>query len=238
MDIGDTASLWLKKRGGRSFTDGWICGDGGKQGNFTIAKHFLRLYENRTPSEGQRLLVEGCTNSSIVDEMRVTSGLTPLIAETIVGMLKAFKPDQVTNLAPGMEGIARNSDGGIHLTNGGVLTVYRANLQTVTRESLTSHQVKQALEVLCSKVPKFSSRVRGAKNDKKCRWYELDLFVLLKVAEAQGWDATPVEEAIDNLANSEHMRKELMDRTTAQDVFGIRAREAFDKVVPGRVTGE
>lgn len=86
FNVSKEAAEWLRQKGGKRFTDGWIRGDGGhRESDYVVAEHFLWLYENRAQfgEPEDRLLVEGTLDSSAMRSMMAGSGSMPTILEAI-----------------------------------------------------------------------------------------------------------------------------------------------------------
>lgn len=88
-----TAADYLRARGGARYTRGWIAPDNDDRGSdYRVARHFLYLYAKRGSNPpGSRLLVEGDLHQQLMRELTLKTGAAPLIIETLVRLLGAYK---------------------------------------------------------------------------------------------------------------------------------------------------
>lgn len=187
FDIGAKASLWLRRRGGANYTKGWICGDGGAQGNYTVAKHFLWLYENKRRPKDSRLLVEGNGNVTLMDEMRIMSGSAPIVIEALLRMI-----EKKTKTFQGMT----VEDGKLYVLTSEVLQFFRDNLAKSVSEKLTAQRVGHVFKGLVKKTTQ-PQILRTRPHMGRKRWHEVDLMVLQRVAAEDGWRCERLDALID-----------------------------------------
>ncbi|MBL4769459.1 MAG: hypothetical protein JKY94_17435 [Rhodobacteraceae bacterium] len=93
VNLDDGGETWLRTRGGMTYTaregERWIRGDDGKQSNWIVARHFLHLFENRQKvPKGNRLLVEGNTNSPLIQDMAIKGDTSTEVLDIVIHMLR------------------------------------------------------------------------------------------------------------------------------------------------------
>lgn len=188
MDCGDEAtcqaSAWLRERGGLAFTgkEGrrWIHSDGGIDGDYVVARHFLYLHANRYRygKVGGRFLVEGNSDPALLYALRTEGGSTPVIIETLLRMLE-IKPMKFDGLAV--------VDGKLYVVPAEVLEFYRRNMLQTHRQTISMNAVQNALRgvVVRDGVEKKALPTREYMGQKD--WKELDRDILLQVAQTDGW---------------------------------------------------
>lgn len=182
-NIGNTASNWLRARGGVSFTakqgHRWLAGDSGQPSDYIVAKHFLHLYLTRTEAPGKRdrLLVQGGRNPEIMFDMRTNSGRSPVVIETIFKMLDS----------PSVKDGLTVEEGNVYVTSSGILDFYRNNSREMGGDSLSMQNVASVLKGLMIDEPAQGGMVlQSRKSLGKKRWHKLDLDLLANVSQRDG----------------------------------------------------
>ncbi len=193
MDVGDRATKWLTKRGGIKFTGKrghrWIKGDANEPSSYVIAKHVMWLYQNRGRALGQRFLIEGDMDASIIDEMRVQSGSSPIVIETLVRMIEN------QGMGGGRSDGLAISDEGVHVLTNGVLQFFRAKIAQNVSEKLNAGQVGKVLNGLVE----YESRpkvLKGFEAKGRVRWHKLDVSILLTVADNLGYPCITLRQIV------------------------------------------
>ena len=183
FNLKDDAAVWLRSRGGIRFTKGWIAGDGGTPSDYTVAMHFLWLYSQRAAlgPPGSRFLVEGdLSDDSLIMLMQTKSGNNPLVIEIIVKLL---------NTGMNREGIAIY-DGKIFVLSAEILEFARDSL----REK--SLNIRSISNILCGLVEVEHDSPFELPNKKigRRRWNQIDLDILYRVVQEEGWRCPKLEE--------------------------------------------
>lgn len=92
FEIPRTAAEYLRSRGGRNFTEGWI-GTSAKPG--LIAEHIMWLFRNRGPvAPGARFLVEG-NAQQLFRKAMLEDGVMPKVAQVFVEAIAVYAKDGV-----------------------------------------------------------------------------------------------------------------------------------------------
>lgn len=192
IDAGDEAAIWLRARGGTRFTGGWIEGDGGRPSDFTVARHFLHLYERRAnygPPD-PRLLVEGTANSELMFSMRTQSGRGPLVVEAILKMLNTHAPNQEER------GIAIE-DGNLYVLASEILDYYRKSMSAgVKGEGLNAKVIGNVLKGLVEKSHDQAFVLSSRSRLQRKRWHQVDPEMLLNAAQRDGWRCSKLEDLV------------------------------------------
>lgn len=188
LDLKERAATWLRESGGRNFTAGWVAGDG--PSNFVVARHFRWLYENREelfgPPDSDRFLVSGDMQSSIVDEMRVLSGVTPEVAKVCVYLVHTVVlPDDIA------ECIAVD-DNGFWVTSHAIISFYNNTSTMDKKVRLNEKNVGVALENLTTEFIR-TTKETGRGTTRQLRWRKLDLEFLLQHARNHGLPTERIE---------------------------------------------
>jgi len=192
MKLSPDASLFLRMRGGMSFTgkpgNRWITGDAGQKSDFILARHFLWLYQNRgtPPGARERFLVEGGKSVEMMFEMRTHSGSAPLVIQILLKMLECPQlPKGIT---------IENHQ--IFVLTSEILTFFRKEMSNVIREKLTSAQVTSVLKGLVADNTSDKPRLLETRRELgRMRWHELDVKLLVSVAQRDGWPS----KVLDNI---------------------------------------
>lgn len=192
IQLSDAAAVWLRQRGGRNFTAGWVSGDG--PSNFVVARHFRWLYENREelfgPPDSDRFLMTGDLNSAIVDELRVLSGVTPEVAKVCIYLIHtSTHSDEVADSM-------HIGEEGVWVTANAIISYYNSTSTMDKKVRLNEKNVGTSLSNLASET------VRGTKttlrgNSRVLRWRRLDLQFLLKHAQDHGLPTERLETALE-----------------------------------------
>lgn len=188
IELNDRAATWLRSNGGRDFTSGWVAGDG--PSNFIVARHFRWLFENREelfgPPDSDRFLMSGDMESSIVDELRVLSGVTPEVAKACVYIIHTVQhSDEIA------ECISVDEEG-FWITTNAVISYYNSTSTMDKKVRLNEKNVGVALQNLTTE------RIRGIKETgrgsyRQLRWRKLDLPFLLEHAQNHGLPTERIE---------------------------------------------
>jgi hypothetical protein len=188
IDAGDTASVWLRAKGGMKFTGArgsrWISGDGGEASDFVLARHFLWLHSQRGVPfpNGERFLIQGGNSEEIMWDMRTQTGSAPLVIETVIVILNQ------TKLPPG----ATIEDGRLYVLVSEVLNFFRQ--KAGNGEKLSANQITGTLKGL-SVASRVVDRVLTSRKEMGVkRWVELDTKVLLEVGRRDGWNCKRLED--------------------------------------------
>lgn len=195
IKLDDSAAVWLRQKGGRNFTSGWVAGDG--PSNFVVARHFRWLYENREelfgPPDSDRFLVTGDLNSMVVDDLRVLSGVTPEVAKVCVYLIHtATHSDEVADSM-------HISEEGVWITTNAIIAYYNSTSTMDKKVRLNEKNVGISLSNLTSEMHRDRKEtLRG--NVRQLRWRKLDLAFLLQHAQNHG---LPTERIITALEVSE-----------------------------------
>lgn len=196
------ASEWLRGLGGFSATQGWIEGDNGERSDYTIAKHFLWLHQNRGDRDNplispqRRLVVEGNMDDEDLNFMlRTQSGSAPLVIETIVMMLESRQ-------RPPYGFHIHESRGQAFILASAILNYYRTHLREEARETLTEKQISSVLTNVSINEKKHAYILAGAESMDRRHWHELDLFVLDRACERSGMSNTRIKGLLHNQRNA------------------------------------
>ena len=196
IDVSQVAADWLAAQGGRRLTNGWIMGDAGEPSNYTLARHFLWLHQQRPKEpQGTRLLVEGNLDSEIMRDMRTQSGVAPLVIRTLIYMIESPNKQQMKGLSV--------EDGRVYVTASGVVDCYRADLGN--RRDINTSQALNVLRSVVlpggSKNPTYHATANGERI--KARWHAIDLVTLLEEAYTNGYPSKQIEKLLHEQFGSE-----------------------------------
>jgi hypothetical protein len=177
-----TAGKWLLAKGGYEHTAGWIDGADGEPGNATVARHFLWLYENRTPAGKGRFLMEGACDADVVLDMALESGIMLDVIETIISMVV----DQ--NRSNGRGLYVDERAGGIYVLSNAVVNYWNKVMRAKRAgrgQGLHHRSVAHALRTL--KQPGWREGVHRI-NKQQGRWTLVNNQMLLRAALNNGFD--------------------------------------------------
>lgn len=177
VDVGARASNFLRSKGGRKFTDGWISNDAGAESKYIVAKHFLWLYANREQmgGVGSRFLIEGNSHDAVWMTMRTRSGKSPLVIETIISML---------NTPTDIKGMKVTPDGKLFILAKAILEHFRGKISKESRETMSQNDVNETLKGLVEVDHPGPFNVPGTEG--RFRWHQIDVEVLTAVADRDG----------------------------------------------------
>ena len=191
VDATKEVADWLRARGGRAFTRGWIRGDGGEPSRYVVARHFLELYRRRPAvPAGQRFLVEGDPDSPILFELRTESGSAPLVIETIIKML-----GEVQAAKRRFKGFVVEGDD-VYVLTSEILDYYRQNLAASTREVLNAKKLADVIVGL-STGQQLRMVLPCRKEVGRQRWWKLDAKVLHAVAQRYNWPSAILDRIVE-----------------------------------------
>jgi len=182
--INDSATAYLRDRGGVEHTRGWISSDGNKEdSDFVVAQHFLWLRDNfqRRP-RGSRLLVEGSEDSEITYKLRA-------------------EPEHEANLIKDTLGyIEKNGERGkdpqMYQERDGEIYVTVAFARYLLGPQISSKVASAAMQAIKAKDAFREGKVVSV-NGIKQRWYRLDKHLLYWAAEQNGYARQRLEELIN-----------------------------------------
>lgn len=168
------AKKWLDRKGGSDFTAGWIASQSGKNSNFTVAKHFLWLYEQRH-SKGKRLLFEGGLDDELRNSMTYNDNNT-LTGSILLEMLsKSFKTDI-------MGSYVEQETGEFWVTREGVKSFYLKHMSEEIGIRWHNGYLEAVNHYKHADSPRSSTAIKGM----KLRWNRIELMELMKFVESQG----------------------------------------------------
>lgn len=186
VDVQEGCSEYLSKLGNYYHTKGWIKGDDGSRSDYTIAKHFLYLYENRGERPSSRFLVEGDIDSEIMWSMTLHSGNSPQVIECLMGLIKSM--DLLEEATKYREGFLILGDK-IFVTSYAVVKYYRDKIQKHSQTRLNGKQVMNSLKGLSCK-EQFNQPTRivleGGEKTSRLKWVRIDPYLLQASASAFG----------------------------------------------------
>jgi hypothetical protein len=182
VQSGHDAQKWLNEMGGMNYTEGWIRGDSGSASQYTVARHFLALYEDRRKyPTGSRLLVEGEMGDSIMNLMKTRSGSSPDVVECLIQMIENAG-------AVGNKNIIIK-DGRVFVTSSQIVDYFRNTIGKTSKRDLTHNKVMKVLRSL--RVPndkEYPYALEISKGVlKSARWREIDVSILLQEAVEHGY---------------------------------------------------
>lgn len=192
LELQGEAAVWLRQRGGRDFTAGWVGGDG--PSDYVLARHFRWMYEHREelygPPDADRLLVSGDMASTIVDDLRVVSGITPEVAKVCAHLVASRTlPSEVGDC------IAEDEEG-VWVTSTAIINQYALANLFDKRVRMNETSVGRALKNLC--IVKYKNRKKTrAGNFRNLNWHLLDLLFLHKHACEHGLPTQRLEQILD-----------------------------------------
>jgi hypothetical protein len=94
IDADDSSAAMLAGKGGYSHTRGWVGGYNQEPSEFTLARHFLWIYEKHkdAPAMG-RFLMESMTKPALIAWLSMKSEHVAIMAQTLLIMFQANKHD-------------------------------------------------------------------------------------------------------------------------------------------------
>ena len=181
LEAQQDATNYLLSLGGIHHTTGWISGDSGEKSDYVIARHFLWLYLHKRHDhpKQRRFLVEGALDSDVMSEMKLRSGISPQIIETLINMIEHDTPQILSGLA------ILNEKGEVWVTNKGVSDRFSG---LFPQYRLNGHALRKVLNNIT--LFQFKGRMdlpKGKKSDNLC-WRKIDLHLLLEEAIKNGMD--------------------------------------------------
>ncbi len=177
VDVDSKAADWLVIQGGRRFTEKWI--SNGRESNYTVAQHFLWLYEQREKfGKDDRLLVEGNMDEGVMNDLRLHSGQMDLVVEAVARMIDCPEGSK-------RRGDTRASENEVYVL---VADVHHY----IGTELNTKISVSSVRDLLTSLLPKHSTDAKGnvkvkAIDGDRRRWYSIDVQFLRDVCNEYGW---------------------------------------------------
>lgn len=196
IPVSESASALLASKGGMAYTAcpgrRWIEGDAGQPSDFVVAQHFLWLYGKRreygiAANSPGRFLVEGNATEEILFELRTQAGSSPLVIETLLGMLNSARTDW-----PGLAVVEDR----IFALPSEILSFYR-NMPTQGGKSMAVSTVANALKGVARLVSDRPWLLKGREHMGPKRWIEIDPVQLQEVAQHDGWPSGKVEVIIE-----------------------------------------
>ena len=164
FDVGNEAVAYLKRLGGRAFTERegarWIRGDSGQPSNFVVAKHFMSLYKDRPRrTQTERYCVMGNCAESESFQIASRSEFLPIVMRGIAGIFE--KPGSLKDHR------IRGVGGRAFITLHGVL----AYIRTINEERIGERALEGIIKSLLIRSAPFE------KNN--LYYYELDIQAVL-----------------------------------------------------------
>lgn len=172
IDIPKDCSTWLESQGGYNYTKGWVHGEGGSGSDYTLAKHFLWLYE-QLREEGfnhdSRFLVMGNLHKREDLQLNLTTrtDIAALIVEVLIRSIEECN------------GVV--FEDGVWATPSGILEYFRMGMSKKSRKELDVGVISKALRHLTL------TTETGLKGGKYADWHKLNLKILLTEASTFGY---------------------------------------------------
>ena len=189
---------WLRSAGGPSFTRGWITGDGGQQSNYTIAKHFLWLYENRPPvPRGQRFMVMGNLPPRMLQSFNTQTGAAPVVLEAVAGLLERLSPDGA--MSGGAVLLREQEQAEYWVTEHGVMSWIKDVMRTHSTDKVLPSQVGRVLRgILHPGSPEDGQRraFTTARGAEEAKWYRVSIGDVVDEAVERGWPCAAAREVL------------------------------------------
>ena len=183
-DPGDAPGNFLKSKGGRAFTQGWVEGPGKEPSQFILAAHLLWLYEqygkNAVVGPGGRFIFEGDPDSAPVQLMRTQGATTLEVLDIICAALK----EDMLDTGPTSSDM-RIHEGGLYVTTGGVHTRWK-NSDKGRSAKLDIKKIGNALKGITAKDCPSDHPWRVAGTGIQQRWHKIDVELLEVEAAKQG----------------------------------------------------
>lgn len=178
----NSAAAWLERKGGLSWTHGWIKGPNGEPSRLTVARHFLWLYQKHGQKGGaSRFLMSGATPPELIWKLTASAGVTPIVGHLLVSFVESGRAE----LDPW---------GDVRHTSADLLKHYQLNLQADYRETFNASTLGRAtlpFEKPKSLVP-HSYQVEGEQRRGKA----IDLGKLRDFARSVGLKCPKIEELL------------------------------------------
>jgi len=190
LELGERGSRFLRGRGGRKLTKGWIAGDSGETSNYIIAKHFLWLgLRRKEMGRDSRLLVEGKIGGQLMDRLLMADSLVPVVIEAIIKLLDRPSGQQVRGFSV--------VDGKLSLLVSTIMDWIRNSAKIRTA---SARQVSRALAnlALTTKLKNIEDQGIG-----KQKWIEMDTERVDSIARSLGLG----NKAIAKLAETQTLRR-------------------------------
>jgi hypothetical protein len=190
IEVQPEAVEWLRMRGGRKFTAGWI--SDGLASGYVLAKHLLWLYERRESfGRGQRLLVEGNIDDYVMDEMRLNSEGVIEVIEALVRMIESWGHVQDN---PKYDFHVDLSERKVHVTAATIRAFIRDRIKPI--HDISVRRISSALKSIVLGGGSELSRVAGIRR----RRYAVDLPFLISAAERYGWPTEGIHAILEGKA--------------------------------------
>jgi hypothetical protein len=189
IEVDEEARVWLRQKGGHEFTQGWIRGDGGQPSKWTLAKHFLYLYEKHKHESDPRFLVEGKLTDELSMNLRTQGNAVAPVLETLLVILEGIEKGKTYKGAV-------IEDGRFYVTNSEVLKQYRDTIGRTSRYELNSKRVSAAISAVNSRQT-HSCVLESRREQGKQRWEEIDLGLLQRVSQRDGKSCALLNRMID-----------------------------------------
>jgi hypothetical protein len=190
IDVGSGAKEWLTRKGGESYTRGWIEGSGGgNKSQYIVARHFLYLHENRPAREkGARLLMDGEITGKLLRQMHFRNGRAVDIVAAVINALSVTTPNA---------GIVRNTKSGQFFVTAHAIS---ENLHSRGKvRSVDLYTIQNILADISTTPPMTPYQVNLDNGGKSmmAKWYPIDLDVLYTEAMEQGIDVPVLRAMIE-----------------------------------------
>lgn len=185
LDVSSAATEFLRAKGGRRFTNGWIA-DSGRPSGYAIARHLLHLYEKRESlGRDERLLVEGNIIDTKMDELRLHSGSVNIVLEALITMIRQWR--QITGNERYDFAVVRD-ECAVYVTAATIRDFIKDRM-THIKQDTTIQSVATAMKTIIRDQDSTLKSINGARR----RWYRLDLSFLHNAAERFGWPTEQIE---------------------------------------------
>lgn len=195
--LDETAAVWLRQKGGLSFTSRpgrrWVGGDGGSTSDYIIAKHILYLHKNRSKPvhcPSGRFLIEGDQGTDLMFEMRTNSGAAPFVIEAIVKLMNLANCQKIEGMVI--------QDYRLFVTVSTILEYYRNHMTQASREKLSAQIISNVLKGLVVYDWQEPFTLRSRPELTRRRWSEIDCELLLKFCRRDGWNCPVLEKLVDD----------------------------------------
>ena len=195
LDVRHAATAHLQAMGGYEHTKGWIMGADGSGSDYTLARHLLWLYENRSefgPPDG-RLLVEGNPTNRVLQAMRLEGTVPEAIGAAIVYGIESKLPLV-------QKGISTDGDR-LFVTSAAIQAMHdQRRDDRKTNIQLTPNKIGAAMSNLLSpglskpksalwQINLLGERVRQ-------RFWDVDVRILYEYAERAGFPRANLEKLV------------------------------------------
>lgn len=184
FDVGGDAAEHLARLGGVRHTAGWIQADGGGASKYTLARHFLWLYQNRQqfgePDKGGRFLVKGEGNEAVMAEIRTSAGDAQIVVETLISLMN-------TEFAKGEKSRAGivTVDDKLFVTTKAVVEHYR----NAIKKSAGGRLDAKGISAVLKNISESEKTVAAVFKDHigMVEWHQIDPYMLYLAAKRDGW---------------------------------------------------